>query len=129
MIILIVILIFAAALAAAEWKWGVLSAVYDAKKLPHRLLALLPMVAMLFTAPVFLKYFADARDDVEYPLKGSILILRWTAAFLSLKIHTIIRRADSPEATTFGIALCMTESTIPTSALPPSSRSIIRIGS
>ena len=72
MIILIVILISAAALAAAEWKWGVLSAVYDAKKLPHRLLALLPMVAMLFTAPVFLKYFADARDDVEYPLKGSV---------------------------------------------------------
>lgn len=72
MVILTVILISAAALAAAEWKWGVLRAVYDAKKLPHRLLALLPMVAMLFTAPVFLKYFADARDDVAYPLEGSV---------------------------------------------------------
>lgn len=70
MTVLIIILISAAALAAAEWKWGVLRAAYDAKKLPHRLLALIPVLLTLMTVPLFLSCFADARDDIPYPLEA-----------------------------------------------------------
>lgn len=65
----LIILLTAAALAAAEWKWGVLRLCYDKSRASHRAAALAAVLVCLLCVPLFLGGLADAREDIPYPLE------------------------------------------------------------
>ena len=106
MTVLIVILIIAAALAAAEWKFSFMRTAYDAKKLPHCLIALLSVLLSLMSVPLFLSCFADARDDVPYPLEAGVKYynpyvqqfdaLRKGQLYLDMEVDERLLELDNP---------------------------------
>lgn len=69
MIILLIILATAAALVAAERKWGLLRVLYDKSRLSHRICALAAVLVCLLCVPIFYHGLADAREDIPYPLE------------------------------------------------------------